>query len=457
MPRLRRLRALPRGRCAARRGLRRDARDLCDGDSGKDKCLTCHKTSTFCEGCHTIEMPHPAGFLQKHSSIATSVGRPDVRAVSPAGGLQVLPRVPRTSRWHAAARRTLRGRARWRPRRPSTPSACRGWASSTTRSLKTYAMGGLEAVMRDHGLVLATAALALRRSACSLLVVIFMPSRRKVVVRSAGCASRGKRLPRRPRCAQAGRAAPTRSEEPGGAAGAGAALEAVDRAGRLRASIVLAAFVGHLRRDRLERLLRTELPRRGSSAWWPRSRTSTLTASTVTSPAPCPAGRRGSAWPWRISPQTRRRSSSVPVDPPRCLGCHGDVESETRGGACGPAGLAQGDTGERSHLQRLPQRCRATARVARSQGGMSSCTVCHDGETAASECETCHAGGSPLEVVRTVGSSAASFAYSPVQVANRDCSRCHGVDEKCVDCHNGFVLAASRRVPRRRARAHRRL
>ncbi len=74
------------------------------------------------------------------------------------------------------------------------------------------------------------------------------------------------------------------------------------------------------------------------------------------------------------------------------------------------------------------------------QGGMSSCTVCHDGKTAASECETCHAGGSPLEAVRTVGSSAASFAYSPVQVANRDCSRCHGRDQKCLDCHNGFVL-----------------
>ena len=71
---------------------------------------------------------------------------------------------------------------------------------------------------------------------------------------------------------------------------------------------------------------------------------------------------------------------------------------------------------------------------------MSSCTVCHDGVTAASECEVCHADGSPLEVVRTVGSSAASFPYSPVQVANRDCSRCHGSEEKCVDCHNGFVL-----------------
>ena len=45
-------------------------------DSGEDKCLTCHKTSAFCEGCHKIEMPHPAGFLQKHSSIATSMEDP---------------------------------------------------------------------------------------------------------------------------------------------------------------------------------------------------------------------------------------------------------------------------------------------------------------------------------------------------------------------------------------------
>ena len=45
-------------------------------ETGKDKCLTCHRTAAFCEGCHKTEMPHPAGFLQKHSSTATSVEDP---------------------------------------------------------------------------------------------------------------------------------------------------------------------------------------------------------------------------------------------------------------------------------------------------------------------------------------------------------------------------------------------
>lgn len=42
-------------------------------DTGRERCLTCHKVATFCESCHGgMEMPHPEGFLQRHSSIATS-------------------------------------------------------------------------------------------------------------------------------------------------------------------------------------------------------------------------------------------------------------------------------------------------------------------------------------------------------------------------------------------------
>ena len=53
-------------------------------ESGKDKCLTCHKTASFCEGCHRIEMPHPAGFLQRAFEYRHIDGGPGVHAVSSA-------------------------------------------------------------------------------------------------------------------------------------------------------------------------------------------------------------------------------------------------------------------------------------------------------------------------------------------------------------------------------------
>ena len=82
--------------------------------------------------------------------------------------------------------------------------------------------------------------------------------------------------------------------------------------------------------------------------------------------------------------------------PPRCLRCHGDIERETLEA---PAGLRV------SHKEILTsgRACSDCHRgvghtAGRSfAGGMASCTVCHDGETAAGTCETCHAGGSPLE------------------------------------------------------------
>lgn len=45
-------------------------------ESGRDACLTCHKSSSFCDGCHQVDMPHPTGFLQDHSSVATSMEDP---------------------------------------------------------------------------------------------------------------------------------------------------------------------------------------------------------------------------------------------------------------------------------------------------------------------------------------------------------------------------------------------
>jgi hypothetical protein len=34
-----------------------------------NECTTCHVTSVFCEGCHGLEMPHPAGFTDEHAAL----------------------------------------------------------------------------------------------------------------------------------------------------------------------------------------------------------------------------------------------------------------------------------------------------------------------------------------------------------------------------------------------------
>ncbi|MBE0416394.1 MAG: hypothetical protein IBX63_01335 [Coriobacteriia bacterium] len=34
-----------------------------------NECSTCHVTTTFCEGCHGLEMPHPAGFTEQHAAL----------------------------------------------------------------------------------------------------------------------------------------------------------------------------------------------------------------------------------------------------------------------------------------------------------------------------------------------------------------------------------------------------
>jgi hypothetical protein len=33
-----------------------------------NECSTCHLTEMFCEGCHGLEMPHPAGFTEQHAA-----------------------------------------------------------------------------------------------------------------------------------------------------------------------------------------------------------------------------------------------------------------------------------------------------------------------------------------------------------------------------------------------------
>ena len=141
---------------------------------------------------------------------------------------------------------------------------------------------------------------------------------------------------------------------------------------------------------------------------------------------------------------SRETPGSVPVDPALCLRCHEDIEAATLETATGlrvshSEILASGRTCSDCHDQTGHREGRSFV------GRMSRCTGCHDGVIAQRECDTCHVGGSPVEAVRNGGVEGSKFDYPPVRVASRDCARCHGVDEACVDCHNGFQLPHPRR------------
>ncbi len=145
-------------------------------DSGKDKCLTCHKSSDVLRGVPQDRDAAPGGLPPEAL---------EYRGI--AGG----PRCARRAiRLRTASRAT---RSTYIPVARSRPSAVTGRASGDVRDSRrsrsagvgralrladrqTYASGGIEAVVRDHGLVLATGVLALV-VLLLLAVVVFMPSR----------------------------------------------------------------------------------------------------------------------------------------------------------------------------------------------------------------------------------------------------------------------------------------
>ena len=137
---------------------------------------------------------------------------------------------------------------------------------------------------------------------------------------------------------------------------------------------------------------------------------------------------------------TNRSVVANPVDPDRCLRCHGNVVRETVTTKAGlivshKEILAGGRTCQDCHVDAGHRK--GTAIV----GGMSRCTSCHDGTLAKRTCQTCHVGGSPLSVAGAATKARSSFDYGPaIRVANRDCARCHGAETKCRACHNGLVL-----------------
>lgn len=78
--------------------------------------------------------------------------------------------------------------------------------------------------------------------------------------------------------------------------------------------------------------------------------------------------------------------------------------------------------------------------VSREIGGMTRCVVCHDGETAESECGYCH----------TQDVSVAASQPSPPRadtakriIETPDCGGCHNLEATCDPCHGGVRLPHS--------------
>lgn len=302
-----------------------------------------------------------------------------------------------------------------------------------------YAMGGLEAVMRDYGMVLAVALLAVLVLVL-LLVVLLLPRRRKIV---------HKRVVRVTRHAMPSGAAPSVEPE---AVGEGESEPAAE-SGRTTAGllkrwsipivcgvIVIAGFVAayvvtgsngycgqscHFE----DPVVMTALENRHADC----------IDCHESGPVSGGVSRLRMAYAYSRS-ETSVVDASVPVSPTRCLRCHRDVARDTVETATGvrishKEVLASGRTCSDCH-ENVGHRERRSA-----EGGMAQCTVCHDGKTASAECSLCHPGGTPLVAKRTMDDAGSAYSYPTVQVANRDCSRCHGTNnKKCLNCHNGFLL-----------------
>ncbi|MHB1017433.1 MAG: cytochrome c3 family protein [Coriobacteriia bacterium] len=72
---------------------------------------------------------------------------------------------------------------------------------------------------------------------------------------------------------------------------------------------------------------------------------------------------------------------------------------------------------------------------------MDLCLACHDGDTAPTDCGTCHTtdiaavGRDSLVSDETHITGSGKYQYPPVQVATRDCGGCHDLAAQCDPCH----------------------
>ena len=212
--------------------------------------------------------------------------------------------------------------------------------------LKTYASGGVEALMREHGLVIAMVALALVVLVL-LAVVVFMPSRRKVTVR---------RRVRVTRQAVAAEPARQEAEDAGEVAEEPAAAQAPAPWWQawivpvVAGVIVLAAFIGTY-------VVTGSNGYCGQSCHVENPRVVTAVENNHGDCIDCHESGPVSGGVARLRMAVGYLASdeptitSVPVDPRRCLSCHRECRDRDDHRPCRSAGLAQGDPGERAHLQ----------------------------------------------------------------------------------------------------------
>lgn len=302
-----------------------------------------------------------------------------------------------------------------------------GLARESLREIaRTYSAGGLDAVARQQGLVLVTLVLA-AIVLILFILVLFMPAKRKVLVK------RRVRVARRviDPSDSAARAVPTATESAADPLRRRKALTVPTVA----AAVVLLAFIAAYVVTGSNRYcaLSCHAKAPGVTTAFERPHADCVDCHEA-GPLSAVVVRTRMLAVYAVSGASN--TSPVPVDPSRCLRCHKTILREnvvrSRVRMSHEAVISGGFTCSDCHEGT------GHSRAVSSEGRMDRCVPCHDGKRAANKCATCHVGGSPLARRRTV--ETARMTYNPVQVANRDCTKCHGLNKRCMDCHNGLLM-----------------
>jgi hypothetical protein len=319
------------------------------------------------------------------------------------------------------------------------PFSWQGLGESLSSLRTAYAMGGFEAVLRDYGAILIVVVLAIA-ALFLLLLVVFMPSKRKVVRKRVVRVTRHAVAPPSENAAVQSE----RGEEPPETA----AGNPQARSAQLfkRWAVTVAATVVVLAGSAATYVVTGSNGYCGQSCHFDAPEVMTALENRHADCVDCHEdgpivggfARLRMALAYAQSEDTTA-IVSAPVSPARCLRCHRDVARDTVTTSTGVRVshaelLASGRACSDCHPEVGHRERRSFA------GGMARCTVCHDGDAASTECSLCHPKGSPLETELTMDDPGSSFVYPTVQVANRDCARCHTDQEECIGCHNGFQL-----------------
>lgn len=139
-------------------------------------------------------------------------------------------------------------------------------------------------------------------------------------------------------------------------------------------------------------------------------------------------------------------ASEAVVASSACVRCHDDILDDT---VITSRGLAVAH----EHFTASGTPCtRCHARIGHAKSNttvsMSDCVVCHDTRTASAECETCHRQDPVASAFRDdrTGkvSGTGAVVYPVARAANRRCTTCHDMEERCDPCHGGIRMPHTR-------------